>query len=211
LTPWEVVSASLGAVSLRFVHPAGEWPWSYEASQHFALDAAGLSITLTCRNLSERPMPCGLGLHPYYPCDAATRLDTQVDCAWTVDEHVLPVARVPATGAYDLRERAICGQGLDNGFGGWGGSATIDWPGAAAGLRLSSPDARYFQVFSPGTGGLFVAEPVQHANAALNAPQDGWHDLGIHLLAQGEQRELRVRFDVMLNAGAQPLSGKAAT
>ncbi len=202
LAPWQLVSSSSDQAELRFIHPADEWPWSYDARQHFALDPDGLSISLTCRNLSQEPMPCGLGLHPYYPCDGDTRLATQVECAWTVDADVLPVDIMPASGRYDLRDRLICGQGLDNGFGGWSGSARIDWVGASASLRLSTEDADFFQVYSPDSGGLFVAEPVQHANAALNAPQDKWQELGIHLLGQGETRELRVRFEVILQAAS---------
>lgn len=202
LAPWQIVSSTSSEAELGFTHTAGEWPWSYEAGQHFALDPEGLSIILTCRNLSPEPMPCGLGLHPYYPCDSGTRLDTTVECAWTVDADVLPVDRVPASGRYDLRDRLICGQGLDNGFGGWNGSARIHWAGAPASLRLSSEDADYFQVYSPDSGGLFVAEPVQHANAALNAPREDWQELGIDMLGQGEARELRVRFAVILQAAS---------
>jgi aldose 1-epimerase len=208
--PWDIAAAGQASAELRLHHAAGEWPWTYEATQHFALDPQGLSVELSCRNLSDEPMPCGLGLHPYFPCDERTRLDTRVDVAWTVDADVLPVARVPAAGRYDLRERRICGQDLDNGFGGWSGLARIDWSADSAALELSSPDARYFQVFSPGTGGLFVAEPVQHANAALNEPQQLWNGLGIELLRHGEARRLRVRFAVV-EPGAQPAGASAAT
>ena len=52
-------------------------------------------------------------------------------CAWTVDEKVLPVEKVPAEGRYDLRDRLVCGQGLDNGFGGWGGRGADERPGLA--------------------------------------------------------------------------------
>ena len=54
---------------LSFRHEAGEWPWDYEARQHFALDERGLSLRLTCRNTCGEPMPCGLGQHPYFPAD----------------------------------------------------------------------------------------------------------------------------------------------
>ena len=43
-------------------------------------------------------MPCGLGQHPYFPCGPETRIDTQVADVWTIDEHVLPVEKVPADG-----------------------------------------------------------------------------------------------------------------
>jgi len=195
---WTVTGSGEHYAALSFCHPPGEWPWKYEATQRIELDAAGLSLTLSCTNLSRERMPCGLGYHPYYPCDADTVLDTVVERAWTVDAAVLPVESVPATGRYSLAQRHICGQSLDNGFEGWTGAASIHWSGSA-GLRLSSPDARRFQVYSPASGGLFVAEPVQNANAALNEPQELWPELGIALLAQGEQAVLQARFDVMLD------------
>lgn len=197
LLPWEVRTKGESKAELSCVHESGEWPWHYEARQDFALDPGGLSIELSCRNLSPEPMPCALGLHPYYPCDAATVLDTEVEIVWTVDEDVLPTARIPARGRYDLHRRSICGQSLDNGFGDWSGQALIEWGGGTASLRLSSPDARFFQVYSPGTGGFFVAEPVQNANCALNEPEAAWEALGIVVLAPGEERRQCTRFDVM--------------
>jgi aldose 1-epimerase len=195
--PWHVMSASGSAAELVFRHVAAEWPWSYEARQLFELDSAGLSITLVCRNLSEAPMPCALGLHPYYPCDAETVLNTVVETVWTVDGDVLPVEQIPAQGRYDLREKQICGQNLDNGYGGWNGIAEIVWPGQPARLRMRSQDANFFQVYSPASGGLFAAEPVQNANAALNAPTADWPALGIEVLEPGQERRLEVRYDVL--------------
>lgn len=198
LAAWQVAAASDQAAELTYRHTAGEWPWDYLARQLFTLDPDGLSLTLTCRNESPSPMPCGLGFHPYYPCDADTVLDTPVASVWTVDDQVLPVENVPAAGRYDLRSRRICGAGLDNGFDGWGGTATFTWPEQPAALRLTSPDARRFQVYAPTAGEFFAAEPVQNANGALNAPQDRWPDLGMMLLEPGEEHAIHARFDVVL-------------
>jgi aldose 1-epimerase len=196
LNPWAVEAAGERAAVLAYRHEAGEWPWSYEARQEFAFDEGGLSLRLECTNLSAEPMPCGLGQHPYFPCGPQTRLDTRVSHAWTVDELGLPVAKVPAEGRYGLRDRPVCGQDLDNGFAGWGGDARMsdaEWPYE---LRLSSPDAGFFQLYSPPEGGIFVAEPVTHANAALNAPEEDWPELGLRLLAPGEAMGLAMRLDV---------------
>jgi aldose 1-epimerase len=196
LAPWTVESAGSAEAELLFRHQPSEWPWAYEARQTFGLDEQGLSLALTCRNLSDEPMPCGLGQHPYFPCTSETRLDTQVTHVWTIDEHVLPLEKVPATGRYDLENRLVCGQDLDHGFGGWGGSATMKTPGAPFELRLSSPQARFFQLYSPGRGGLYVAEPVTHANAAMNAPEEEWPELGFKVLQPGEEMRLDTRLDV---------------
>ena len=196
LNPWSVVSASEREAILEFEHGAGEWPWAYVARQQFKLDDSSLAIELTCRNLSAEPMPCGLGQHPYLDCSAGTRLRTGVDHVWTIDERVLPVERVPATGRYDLADLGVCGRGLDHGFGGWDGKAVVsdpDWPFE---LSMTSPDARFFQLYSPESGGIFVIEPVTHANAALNAPEEQWAGLGMRVLEPGAEMSLRMRLEL---------------
>jgi aldose 1-epimerase len=197
LNPWTVERSDAASAVLSYRHEPGEWPWSYEARQEFSLDWRGFSVRLTCRNSSGEPMPCGLGEHPYFNCGLETRIDTHVSCAWTVDEHVLPVDKVPAEGRYDLKNRLVCGQDLDNGFGDWGGEARMtdpDWP---YDIRLSSPEAKFFQLYSPPEGGIFVAEPVTHANAALNAPESEWPKLGMRVLDPGEAMSLDMRLDVI--------------
>lgn len=196
VSAWHIATANETDADLVFQHGAGEWPWAYEARQRFRLDDHGLSIVLSCRNLSDEPMPCGLGLHPYFHCSPQTRIDTGVTHAWTIDDNVLPVDKVPAEGRYDLRDRTVCGQDLDNGFDGWNGSATITDPDLPFAIELSSPDARFFQLYSPQSGGLFVAEPVTHANSALNEPEERWPELGIQVLARGEQRAVHARIAI---------------
>lgn len=197
LSPWRVDETSARSAALSFRHEAGEWPWAYQARQGFALDEDGLSLMLTCRNLSTDPMPCGLGQHPYFPCSAQTRLDTEVTHAWTIDEQVLPVEKVPAAGRFDLKDRLVCGQGLDNGFSGWGGEAHMRDPGWPYALRLTSADAHFFQLYSPQAGGIFVGEPVTHANAALNAPEEQWSALGLRVLEPGEEMSMAMRLTVI--------------
>ena len=197
LGAWAVEQATEADAVLAFRHHPGEWPWAYEARQAFALDQGGLSVALTCRNLDSEPMPCGLGQHPYFPCGPETRIDTEVATAWTIDAQVLPVEEVPASGRFDLRDRAVCGQDLDHGFGGWDGQARIGDPGWPYALALSSPQARFFQLYSPAAGGMFVAEPVSHANAALNAPEAEWPRLGMRVLEPGEEMRLDMRIEVV--------------
>ena len=196
LNPWVVEESGEDFVTLSYHHEASEWPWAYSARQEFRLDGPVLDLALTCRNDSRELMPSGLGQHPYFPCTAQTRLDTEVGFAWTIDAQVLPVAKVPATGRYDLRDRLICGQDLDNGFEGWSGRVVMNDPDWPYELELSSPQARFFQIFSPPGGGFFVAEPVTHANAALNAPKPDWPKLGLRILEPGEEMRLDMRIEV---------------
>jgi len=200
LAPWQVESATPFEAVLAYHHPPGEWPWEYRAEQRFALDQRGLSLRLSCRNLSHEPMPCGLGQHPYFNCSDETRIDTAVTHVWTIDEHVLPVEKIPATGRFDLRDRLVCGQDLDHGFGGWSGRARMTDPGWPFDLELSSPDARFFQLYSPASGSIFVAEPVTHANGALNVAENQWVELGMRVLEPGESMSLAMRLDLFVKS-----------
>ena len=197
LSAWQVDEQGEARAVLSFHHAAGEWPWDYAARQEFAVDAGGLSIGLTCTNTGREPMPCGLGQHPYFPCGPRTRIATEVTHAWTIDEEVLPIEKVVADDRYDLRDRLACGQDLDNGFGGWNGEARLSDPAWPYAVRLSSPEARFFQLYSPAAGGIFVAEPVTHANAALNAPEAQWAELGMRVLQPGETMSLDLRLEII--------------
>lgn len=197
LSPWKVESVSPSQARLTFNHSAGEWPWTYSAQQDFTLDEDGLSILLTCTNRSDTPMPCGLGHHPYFHCGPDTRIDTKVDCTWTIDELVLPVEQVPAEGLFSMSDRLVCAQQLDHGFGGWGGRARISDPNWPIRIEFSSPTARFFQLYSPPEGDFFVAEPVTHANTAMNAREEDWPDLGMEVLEPGQTLVLETRFDVI--------------
>lgn len=196
LDAWAVERSTETDAELLFEHRAGEWPWSYESRQTFELDEAGLATAISCRNMSDEPMPCGLGIHPYFYCGANTRIRTSVEHVWTVDEKVLPVAKEPATGRYDIADAPVCGRDLDNGYGGWGGSALLSDPDWPFDVELSSPGVGFFQLYSPSEGGIFVAEPVSHANDALSRPEEEWAGLGIRVLEPGETMELRARIDV---------------
>ena len=200
LNPWAVEGKDETRATLSFHHEPAEWPWAYEARQEFALNEHGLWARLSCINTGSEPMPCGLGFHPYFPCGPETRIDTRVECAWTIDEKILPVEKVPSEGRYDLKDRLVCGQDLDNGFGGWGGQARLSDPSWPFMLTLTAPlpDAEFFQLYSPAEGGIFVAEPVTHANAALNEPEDKWPRLGIRVLEAGEEMSLTIQLQLIL-------------
>ena len=199
LAAWRVVRSNGNSAELAYEHTPGEWPWGYEAAQIFVLEETTLEVTLTCRNTSLEAMPCGLAHHPFYLCSERTILDAGVEAVWTIDADVLPVKRVQPEGRYALQHRRICAAGLDNGYEGWSGRAEIDWPERQLHLTMISPAPR-LQIYSPAAGAIFVAEPVTNANAALNAPEQQWAQLGLHILEPNCEIALTVRYDVRFPA-----------
>jgi aldose 1-epimerase len=191
---WTVEDAGPDAAELAYRHAPGEWPWAYEARQRFRLDDHGLEVRLTCRNLADDPMPCGLGFHPFFDAPERTVLDTTVTGVWTVDDEIMPVALVPPTGRYSLDNRMIAQADLDNGYEGWSGEATLRWPSGEA-LRITSADAPRFQVYAPVDAPVLCAEPVTNANDALSRPEEAWREAGVALLGPGEGVSVTARFD----------------
>lgn len=191
LAPWTVTDQGPDHASIDFDHPPGEWPWAYSARQTFCLSEAGLEAEIACTNRSDDPMPAGLGFHPYFPCDASTIIDTGVTKVWEVDDLILPTSVAAPEGRYALDGTPACGRALDNGYGGWSGEMLLRY-GDGFVTRMASPDAEFFQIYSPESGGLLAAEPVSHANAAINEPEESWPDLGLRVLAPGETIRLRM-------------------
>lgn len=195
-TAWTVERADANVAELAFRQAAGAWPWDYEARLLVVLQGRGMDVILSARNLSPDVMPCGLGLHPFYPCDAQTVFDASVRTAWTTDAGGLPLDAVPAAGRFSLQRRRICGQGLDHGYDGWTGEALIQWPAARRALRLTS-DVPRLQVYAPAEGGMFAAEPVTNATDAFNRPESEWPALGLWRLEPGQAAKIGARFQIL--------------
>ncbi|HTN62562.1 MAG TPA: hypothetical protein VL147_13605 [Devosia sp.] len=71
--PWRLTEQDAASATLVLDYAAdADWPWPFAASQHFGLGDDGLTIGLTLRNTGTRPMPAGLGWHPYFRAGAVT-------------------------------------------------------------------------------------------------------------------------------------------
>lgn len=165
---WDVVEQHESSLALQFVHPAGAWPWRYQAVQRLTVEEGRLSVELTVSNLSDDAMPCSLGFHPFF--ERPGRLTATVDGVWTGD-HVLPDhwEERPA-----FRSTDIDGLEVDSTYTGWDGRAllTLD-----AGRFEVASDLPMLHVFSPRGRSFFCIEPTTAAPDALNHPERGGSQL----------------------------------
>ena len=167
--PWRVAAADARAATLVQVYDGrGSWPFRYRARQEFHLDAGGLRVALSIENLEDRPVPAGLGLHPFFQRDADSTLAFRAAAVWLADRDVLPVERVPVPPEWAHDDPRPVASGLDNCFDGWDGRATIAWPyrGWRLEMRASAP-FRHVVVYTPPGRDYFCVEPVSHANGRI--------------------------------------------
>jgi aldose 1-epimerase len=187
---------------LHYAHAAGAegWPWPYRASQVVSVDDDGMTVTLAVANAGEGAMPVGLGLHPYFPRTAGTRLTLPVETSWPPTEaDKFPVAGgQPVPPTLDRREPGPVPMGLDQGFGGWSAPVRIAWPEQGLALTMSGEGPLdHLIVYTPTHRDYFCVEPVTHAIDAANLSENqGLAGTGHRLLAAGGELSVTLRFRV---------------
>ena len=185
LEEWTVTAQSADRVTLQMRRTADAVsPYSYAATQDVILDDNGLTIALSVTNTGEAPLPFGLGLHPFFPNTAATRLTAPALRMWSEEAGHLPgrVGAVPEdvdfTSAAPLPKRW-----LNNAFEGWSGQARIDWPERGLSLAIDATETfRHYMIYQPENAGFVCLEPMSHL-------PDGHHmaDLGGLTVLQPDQ------------------------
>lgn len=170
LHPWAVEGSDRQSAALVYEHDGREgWPFRYRARQVYRLEGDALTIAMSLENLESRPVPGGLGLHPFFLRDAETELACRTKYVWLTDAEVLPVDRIAVPAQWDFSQpRCVEEVRVDNGFESWDGRATITWP--RAGLRLEMVATEPFGdlvVYIPPARGYFCVEPVSHIPGAI--------------------------------------------
>jgi len=171
--PWQVEKSDAHSAEIAYLHERagdrGGWPFRYRARQLYRLEDDRLSVRLALENLEDRPVPAGIGLHPFFVRDADTELACRTAAVWRADADVLPIERVVVPPQWDFSaSRKIDGVVLDNCFDGWDGRAAISWPKRRLQLALeASQPFRHLVIYVPPGRDFFCVEPVSHANGLV--------------------------------------------
>jgi aldose 1-epimerase len=188
--PWSVVGDGRLEVS-----GGGDarWPWAFTVTASAAVDGAALSLSYRLRNGADRPMPAGLGLHPWFRRPLELRVPAASVYRSNTDS---PAEPEPATGRFDLRTGAPP-LDLD---GTWTDldEPVVDlaWPalGLVGRLQIDAPTP-HVAVATPSTRDAFAVEPQTHAPdplRRLERDQPG----APSILAPGEELGLTLRLSV---------------
>jgi aldose 1-epimerase len=210
--PWRVVdegadsnSAWITGVFQASVDAPTEaslWPADYRIALTYRLSYQQLSLTAVIDNPDTKPLPCGLGFHPYFDLapfggeDAIVEVPAQR--AWVLAENLPTGAVVPVAGDRDLRTgKALRGLQLDDVLTG------LDRENRSDVSRISDPSGkrnlvieccagfREMVVFTPPHRKAFCVEPYTCTTDAINLQAQGI-DAGWRVLLPGERWELRV-------------------
>lgn len=194
--PWEIEEKSDHSACLVFRHDGSVWPWAFETRQRFLLSSSSLTITLETVNLSDRPMPSGLGVHPHFlrfdsvEIQAPVAAVIETDAAQMPDKIMSRENEPGGTLAKLLTTGSEFPDGYDHGLEGWDGRAVITWPTQAKRLSMAAVEGYGRAVFySPMGENFFCFEPVSHTWNAHNRVLAGAGDGGlVHLQPQNHHR-----------------------
>lgn len=155
--PWQVTDLSAASATIEYTHQADSWPWSYRARQRLSVIDAGLEIELEVTNLSDRMMPCGFGLHPYFQARASSYIVIDApECLRPDDRGIPSIAGAGLVGHQSL-----------SALGDWDALlldesgrlliGTKDWE-----IEMIANQSVGWQFYLPPERPYFCVEPVSH-------------------------------------------------
>lgn len=168
---WQVAQQSAERAELQLHYAGQDWPWAYAATQTFELDDNRVRISLTLTNQADRPMPAGLGWHPYFPHPENARITAPVEAYWANSADTISLAPSQPSWLAELAMGIpVAALNLDNAFSVGSGEVRIEWP--ATGIELSmqsSQNLGHLIIYTPPGEPYFCAEPVSHSPNCLNS------------------------------------------
>ncbi|MGG2396556.1 aldose 1-epimerase [Pseudomonas sp. SH1-B] len=182
--PWQVVAMTSDSVHLQL---DSQRPFAYRAHLHIQLNDGQLRLKLQATHLGSHPTWYGLGLHPYLPRNAHTRLQVDASGVWLCGEDKLSSHWIELPSAWNFEYPGTLPETLvDNAFTGWSGSARIIQADANYQLLCATKNSDTFLLFCPEAQNFFCFEPVTHPVNAHHLPGQP----GLHLLEAGQTCQL---------------------
>ncbi len=194
---WDVKESSSTKVVLSCIgDPKKGFPFPYEAGVTYSLDGNKLSVNIKVKNLGILPMPCALGVHPFFPKakDVVVKFNNK-----NVWEHKdTPVRDKPykISDDWDFKDgRKVYGTDFDTCFGGFDGEAEIEWPSKNLKLKISAREEfNHVILFVPNNKSFFCLEPVTSAIDVFNLASRGIMGAGMKSIGPGEEMEATIEF-----------------
>ncbi|MBF7010050.1 aldose 1-epimerase [Novosphingobium resinovorum] len=182
IMPWMVKDEQADRAVLACMHATdAHWPWDWSATQTFVLERGALRVTLEVANRSDRPMPCGLGQHPYFVREPDAWVTFSAEGVWLSDARMIPSEAAPADTFGDFAGAAVPDPAVltDNCWFGWQGEARL------GSVSVTSPEAGFLHLYAPPGEDFLCLEPTTAMPDAF-----GRVSSGMTVLEPGETQAL---------------------
>ncbi|MER8980881.1 MULTISPECIES: aldose 1-epimerase [unclassified Mesorhizobium] len=193
---WTVTETAAANATLTLDIAAGAEPYSYRATQAFAVTEEGLSVTITLTNTGPVTLPFGFGLHPWFDRDPDVTLQFEAKRFYLEEPDGISGDPITLPPELDFAEDRPLPNGWRNSdYGGWRGEAIIRFPTRGAGLRIKAdPVFKHLMLYADPTKPYFCVEPQTNASGAFNRGRWDDPEEGVIVLAPGESAAGTVLF-----------------
>lgn len=189
ISEWQSLNVSEHEATLELNHRAAQegFPFAYTASLRFLLGEDRLLVGISVRNDDPRPMPAGIGIHPYFQRTSDTMV--RVNCArvWPAEAVTKRLPAIPVPSEWDFRAPRTLGEvDLDNSFAWWDCRYDIEWRSERTRLTVTAdPIFRNLLIFVPKGGDHFCMEPISNAMDAFNLAHLGIEGHNVSVVQPG--------------------------
>lgn len=190
---WTVQASDAASATLTLAHRAdAAWPFDFDATQTFQLEARAIQMGLSITNRSPVAAPVGLGWHPFFVKRSGAHLTFAATGRWDMGADQLPTQLGQHTGLADDVDQLE----VDHCFDGWGGVVTLH----DSVLRTTvTSGLRHLVAYTTPERDTVAIEPVSHVNNAFNLLAQGGYSadaLGVRILQPGESMSCDMRIAV---------------
>jgi len=166
---WQVDQQDSSHTVLSHRRSAGPDPYRYLAKQEIRLGETGMTVNLSLTNEADRALPFGMGLHPWFPCAADTRLGMTASGALVFGEkfRAIGTQALDSGGPYAGNPVFATGSESAWSFLGWDGVARIETPSSRLAITITASESlRCPVVWAPAGADFLCVEPQSHAAGA---------------------------------------------
>jgi aldose 1-epimerase len=182
-------------LEMEYVPQPRTFPFRWHGLIRYALSDSGLSIQLRVTSRDHRPMPAGIGFHPYFPKHKGTRLKFDALGVWPADAPEA-VARGcgELIGGLSFREGPDVSEiVVDRLYEGWNGRAVLaDSDGFETVIEADGALDK-LQIYSAWDYPYVCVEPVSNANDGFNRMAAGVPSHGVRVLEPNRSVEGTIR------------------
>jgi len=166
---WQVERQDSGHTVLAHRRTAGPDPYRYLARQEIQLDASGMTVALSLTNEANQALPFGMGLHPWFPCAADTRLSMTATGALIFGDQFRATGTQAFADGGPYADGPAFATGAESAwsFLGWDGIARIETPSTGLAITITASESLRCPVaWAPAGADFLCVEPQSHAAGA---------------------------------------------
>ena len=186
---WKIVKQSDTSATLQMSHDKENgFPFSYEAEVVYTLTSTGLSVQLKITNTAILPMPCGMGIHPFFVKSKDMELAFPTKMVWAHESDPIFDRPYPTPETWQFEGgKPLKGTVFDTCFGGFDGTATLTYPTEKYSVKMTADEQFGHVVLYTPKGKNFVClEPCTNASNAFNLASNGVIGTGIKSIGKDQ-------------------------